>query len=917
MLASRVCWAQTGGISGTISDAQTQQPLPFAHVFVNNTTQVTTTDVEGKFSLQNLPAGQTEVIFTFVGYESTQSKVYVKPGEVVTLTIQLTPSLQQLSDVEVKGTRDKEWEKQLDRFQKTFFGNRARSECIIKNPWVIDFATTDGGRVFNAKASQPIEIDNNLLGYTLFFYLKNFQTDGKSYVINGNAYFKEMEDITKAEAWQKARDAAYYGSERHLFRSMLNQTTAGEGFRLYIDKPGVLDVNSRTDIFYSEVGVKVVEYKAEPGFIQPTVMPNEYVIALKGRTEVHYLKKPGATRLYKDMPGQVSWLEVRGNKVRVNGDGVILNPGDVVFSGDMSSLRIGNLLPQNYQPPSLLEQAGDVAQAQLPVERVYVQTDKPYYYPGETIWIKAYMHFRYCDIPDTLSRVLYVELVNDARKIVISKLLQIDNQVAMGEFYLPPEFQPGNYMIRAYTSWMRNFGDALFYYKPIPVLRLNEKPEPIVRAGILQTEHVVLTTDKEIYNTRDPVRLKAWVQNELGDTLRAQLSIAVTDAKQVIALPETDDIVTAMQNPEVPNPVKTFFEIERGITLKGYFVNKKEKPESVSLMAILGDFDQVFSIRTGEDGRFELKDILLFDSATFAFQAKDKRGVPYGHVRFNAAAPPAVSTWKRYQKVNWTDAGAPQRIFSDYEAARGTIRLEEVTVSGKRIEKESEETQHKIFGRADYVITSEDLMKSGTADLAVAMQGKVPGLTVTTYSDDRGVHYVIRLKAASSFQLSNEPLVLIDGIPVGGGGSEFAGDRLRTLDITTIERVEITTRLNSMYGDAGRNGVIAVFTKLNSAGKMSYAEDKKTMDFYTLRGFSVPQNFKAPVYDTQHADGGPADYRSTVLWLPSLQLNDEAKVGEVTFYAADLPTRYRIVVEGVLETGEPVRAETFVTVVDR
>lgn len=354
------CWsvavvmshAQTGGVEGMVIDAETQQPLPFAHVFINNTTHVTTTDADGHFKLQNLPVGQVEIVSTFVGYESSQSKVSIKPGEVSNLSLQLKPSLQQLSEVTVKESKDKVWEKNLTRFQKLFLGTVTRSECVIKNPWVIDFSFQDGNRIFIATATEPIEIENYSLGYRLFFYLKNFQTDGDSYVINGNAYFKEMEDRDKLGAWQKARDAVYLGSERHLFRSLLNQTAASEGFRLYIDKAGASDINNRPDIFYPEVGVKVLEYKPELGSISPTAMPNEYVIQVQGRTEVHYLKKPGTTRLYKDMPGQVSWLEVRGNRVRVNGQGVILNPGDVVFSGESAHSELAVYCPSTLSQPT-------------------------------------------------------------------------------------------------------------------------------------------------------------------------------------------------------------------------------------------------------------------------------------------------------------------------------------------------------------------------------------------------------------------------------------------------------------------------------------------------------------------------------------------------------------------------------------
>lgn len=525
------------------------------------------------------------------------------------------------------------------------------------------------------------------------------------------------------------------------------------------------------------------------------------------------------------------------------------------------------------------------------------------------------MQYQYCDVPDSLSRVLYLDLIDDARKVVKSKILLIDDRVALGEFQLPVDFIPRNYMFRAYTNWMRNFGDALFYTKPVPVLKIQEKPQPLLTLGATTTNNLVIGLDKEMFKHREQIDFSVVATNAAGDTIGANLSVAVTDSKQVVSIPDADNIVSAMEGRAVTNPANVFFKVERGVGIKGTFLNKKQEPESVSLTAIVGDFDQVFSVRTDATGRFEIKDIYLYDSAIFRLQAKSKKGVPYGTIRFEPNSVPPITTWKRLQKFTIVDAGSPQRIMTDYQTEPGTLLLKETTVTASRIEDPADEVQHKIFGKPDYVVTSEDLMKAGTTELTLALRGKVPSLTVTTYTDNQGVHNVIRLKAASSFQLGNEPLVLIDGNPVGAVGGSGAGDRLRTLDINMVDRVEITIRANSMYGDAGKNGVIAVFTKLYSAGKNFISVDTKTMYTYTLKGFTAPQEFRAPDYASQNLP--PAgDYWSTLFWQPLVKTSREKPVAQLSFYAADLTTRYRIVVEGMLDTGEPVRSEVFLIVSD-
>ena len=155
-----VLFSQTGEATGKILDAQTQEPLPFAHVFVSNTTLGTTSDVDGNFRLENVPIGTHDLIFSYIGYQTFQSKVTVAEEQTVTITVRLTQSLQELSEVEVKGIRDKEWLKQMKRFEKLFLGEKFVSTCKIVNPWVIDFVTSGNSRALAARASEHMFIQD-------------------------------------------------------------------------------------------------------------------------------------------------------------------------------------------------------------------------------------------------------------------------------------------------------------------------------------------------------------------------------------------------------------------------------------------------------------------------------------------------------------------------------------------------------------------------------------------------------------------------------------------------------------------------------------------------------------------------------------------------------------------------------------
>lgn len=925
-------FSQTGEVTGKILDAQTQEPLPFSHVFVSNTTLGTTSDVEGNFLLKNVPIGTHDLIFSYIGYQTFQSKVIIAEAQTVTITVRLNQSLQELSGVEVKGTRDKEWLKQMKQFEKLFLGEKFVSTCKIVNPWVIDFITSDNSKVFAAKASAPLEIINNYLGYNIIFHLKKFQSGSQGYTIEGNAYFKELSDPAKKESWATNRAYVYSGSDRHLFKSILNNRVVHEGYRLYMDKPGAVDVNTRTDLFYSEVGKKVVEYNTN-NIALPTGRPYEYTFQLSGRTEIHYLNKTGSVKYYKDMAGAVSWMEVRGNLVRVNNNGILLNPGEVVYSGEWSNYRVGTLLPLDYQPGIALQSDKLITKTISPIEKAYIHTDKPYYYPGENIWMKVYFNYNQPGLSDSLSKVLYIELINQAKEIIQHKAVKIDSGWAASDFKLPTDLPAGNYMLRGYTNWMRNFGEQCFSLKPIPVLNLSEKLEREVYYSTATDSSLRVVANKESYQPREKIQLTIHVQDENKSPTAANLSISITDEKQVTPIKDEETIVTGLTLPSLPKPAVIAYQVEQGIVLSGVFKNDKQKPESTNLMVVVGKFADFFMVDTDDKGKFTLNGLQFYDSVDFTFQAKDKRGKPYGHVSLMKREIPLISSWKAYKGLNIANANSPQRVFTQFEVDKEATLLEEVTITGRRIEEPPTEVQHKIFGKPDHVVKGETLINSGTTNLTVALQGKVPGVIITSAIGNKGSTYKINIRGISSILLNTEPLVLIDGVPVGGNAGtptirdasgkiielgqmgDTAGDRLAMIDPNMVDRIEVTTRVNSLYGDAGRNGVIAIFTKSGSTNKLSNLQDLKTVDVYKMSGYSTPREFKSPAYKSPTVDDKEKpDYRSTIYWNPQLNTDGISGTCSVSIFAADLPGRYRIIVEGMTETGKPIRSESFIVI---
>src|SRR5262245_15553551 len=96
-------------------------------------------------------------------------------------------------------------------------------------------------------------------------------------------------------------------------------------------------------------------------------------------------------------------------------------------------------------------------------EKVYVQTDKQFYVTGETVWFKLYNTDASVHQLMNVSRIAYVELLSADLKQIFQVKVELDNGIGDGYLELPSSMVSGNYRIRAYTSWMKNFSPDFYF----------------------------------------------------------------------------------------------------------------------------------------------------------------------------------------------------------------------------------------------------------------------------------------------------------------------------------------------------------------------------------------------------------------------------------------------------------------------
>jgi TonB-linked SusC/RagA family outer membrane protein len=172
-------------------------------------------------------------------------------------------------------------------------------------------------------------------------------------------------------------------------------------------------------------------------------------------------------------------------------------------------------------------------------------------------------------------------------------------------------------------------------------------------------------------------------------------------------------------------------------------------------------------------------------------------------------------------------------------------QLSEVVVTAIGIEREK-----KALGYGVTTVGDEQLSNRPEQDVARVLQGKVPGVNITSTNGMSGSGTNMVIRGYSSATGSNQPLFIVDGVPFNTStnsqngfstGGTTTSSRFLDIDPNNIETMSVLKGLSAtvLYGDQGRNGVILITTK-SGASKRRSAEVTINQSVFSNTAASLP-----------------------------------------------------------------------------
>ena len=187
-------------------------------------------------------------------------------------------------------------------------------------------------------------------------------------------------------------------------------------------------------------------------------------------------------------------------------------------------------------------------------------------------------------------------------------------------------------------------------------------------------------------------------------------------------------------------------------------------------------------------------------------------------------------------------------------------QLKEVVVTAMGIKKDT-----KRLGYAVSTIESDEIVKAGATNFASAMYGKAPGIRITQTQGGSAGAVSINVRGLTSITGNNQPLIILDGVPIRNGGTgkstdfaEFGNDgQIRSNGLVDInpEDIESVSVLKgasatALYGSEAANGAVVITSKRAKSGKL-------TVDFTANLPAYLPkvQTVYGPGrYNTEYSD---------------------------------------------------------------
>jgi len=532
-------------------------------------------------------------------------------------------------------------------------------------------------------------------------------------------------------------------------------------------------------------------------------------------------------------------------------------------------------------------------------EKVFLSANATTFVTGETLHCKIYALDQETRTASAISKIAYVELIDQEKKIVSKQKCYLENGAAHADIFIPTTLETGHYKLVAYTQWMLNVSASNFYQTDITVVNpfaaaktdaatVFTKTSTETAAQTSNTSSASVKANKKTYAAREKAALQ--ITADAGNYI---LSVRKTD--NLFESPQVNSgnfMASLLQQQNSPNSGAVLPEL-RGEIVSGKIVSKTSG-YAKNITVALSFKDKNFAVklvRTDKEGKFNfILDHFPINSEAI-IQVYDENRNDFS-IELDNAKEPDFSNLVFPSEMNITAADK-----QSVEARSVASQIENAYYNRKKDSLQPMLPVLPFYNSLQKEYLLDDYTRFPTIRETITEILEEVGFT----KNRRGYTIFVRNYYVETSAYGH-PLVLIDGYPIQDLNELF------DYPATALHKVDI---INSpyIYGPKTFSGVISFTTKGNDfEPKTNFPFIKKIM----LLRPSQQKSYFMPDYSEVDKNSSIPDYRHQLLWIPELEIT--SKTVEIPFFTSDVAGNFEVTLQGFSANGTAVFVKEFIEV---
>ncbi|MFC6265969.1 hypothetical protein [Flavobacterium panici] len=539
-------------------------------------------------------------------------------------------------------------------------------------------------------------------------------------------------------------------------------------------------------------------------------------------------------------------------------------------------------------------------------ETVFIHANATTFVSGETLLYKVYCLKATDKTPSDISKVAYVELLDNTKKSVFKTKVSLENANGQGDYFIPTTLKTGSYKLVGYTNWMLNKPVSELFQLNINIVNPYKTDEKTTAENLLasssnasedlKNENVVLKLNKKTFTNRELVDLK--IQSSNNNFVDGVYSLSVRKLDNIPAQNQISAVKFASNTSypvvlDLQNQDKIILPELRGEIISGKITakNKTDKIENLSVgLSIPGKSFAFKVVKTDSKGNFIFNVDKTFYTSNIVIQLIDEKANNYDLAVNNA---PEID----YSKISFEKDAKLSYTFKESLLERSISSQVENAYFHKKVDNIEKAPSQDAFY---YPLPKEYILDDFTR--FKTLKETITEVVVEVYSKQKDDKLYLHVNDPSIFpQLPESALVLVDGLYL-----ENQND-LVNYNMKNVYKIELIVG-RYYVGSKSFNGLIS-FTTFDRDFKST--QTGSSIIKPTILRPQPKKIYNKVKYENTADNQRIPDFRNQLFWNPDVQLNKDS---ETSFYTSDLSGTFEIRLEGFTKSGIPVSVKEIIEV---